>query len=191
MQWGYAAKSSGHTIQEDDLRLSKTESEKYPNIEMQTNRDDTNMLTSNPDETQVLCSDKKVGCRKEETEKGSEGKLEPDGQLPWMKKLSKNKSLSNPNETQKIPVTPNVRPHTLPIPGLHTGVEVKDCSDKNLAPLSLSCPKTFQFGDTSIISTTTSDKDWAPGECLNLCKYEGRFVVKKCSNTQQVIHFED
>ena len=47
----------------------------------------------------------------------------------------------------------------LPIPGLHIDAEVKDCRDENLTPLNLPCPKTFQFGDTSIISSTTSDKD--------------------------------
>ena len=73
------------------------------------------------------------------------------------------------------------------VPGLDPNAEVKKMVDKNLTLLSLSYPKTFQYGDTSIISTKTNDQDWAPGKCLNLNKYEGRFRVKKCSSTQQVI----
>ena len=72
------------------------------------------------------------------------------------------------------------------IPGLDPHAEVKSVDDKNLAPFSLTYPKTLQYGDTTFISISTNHPDWAPGECLNLHKHEGNFKVKTSGTTQQV-----
>ena len=72
------------------------------------------------------------------------------------------------------------------IPGLYPGAEEKSPDDRNLAPLSSPWTKTLQYGDTSFISMNTDNPDWAPGECINLHKYEGNFRVKISGPTMQV-----
>ena len=74
----------------------------------------------------------------------------------------------------------------LKIPGLDPKAVQKSSDDKNLAPFSLTTSKLLQYGDTRFISTDTDRQDWAPGECLNLHKYEGNFRVKLSCSTQQV-----
>jgi hypothetical protein len=77
------------------------------------------------------------------------------------------------------------------IPGLDHEAAEKSTDDKNLAPFSLMNSKTFQYGDTSFISTNTDHPDWAPGECLNLYKYEGNFRITISGLTQQVNYYDD
>lgn len=82
-------------------------------------------------------------------------------------------------------VLPDEKPQ---IPGLYHGAEKKKAYDKNLAPFSSTDQKILQYGDTNFISINTDHLDWAPGECLNLHKYEGHFIVKTSGTTQPVIH---
>ena len=72
------------------------------------------------------------------------------------------------------------------VPGLNKDSEEKPSNDENLIPLSKSSTKCLQYGDTSLISVCTDDGLWAPGVCLNLEKYEGRFRIKLLNSTQQV-----
>jgi hypothetical protein len=72
------------------------------------------------------------------------------------------------------------------IPGLVLGAETKNTKDENLAPFNTTDQRTLQYGDTTFISISTDHPDWAPGECLNLHKYEGNFRRKSSSITQQV-----
>jgi hypothetical protein len=72
------------------------------------------------------------------------------------------------------------------IPGLDPHAAEKSTEDKNLAPLTQTCPETFQYGNTSIASHSTDHPDWTPGECLNLQKYTGIFRVKISRITQKV-----
>ena len=72
------------------------------------------------------------------------------------------------------------------IPGLDLHAREKSTDDKNLAPFSLTNPKTLQYGNTSFISHSTDHPDWAAGECFNLQKYTGIYRVKVSGITQQV-----
>ena len=73
------------------------------------------------------------------------------------------------------------------IPGLSTSSEEKSPTDSNLSPFQICNSKSIQYGDTSILSTSTENPEWSPGECLNIFKYEGRFIKKQCNVTNQVI----
>ena len=72
------------------------------------------------------------------------------------------------------------------ISGLHSEAIERSTDDKNLAPFLNNHFETFQYGNSSLISINTDHPDWAPGECLNLHKYEGRFRIKIFKLTQQV-----
>ena len=72
------------------------------------------------------------------------------------------------------------------IPGLHAEATERSTADKNLAPLQRDSFKSIQYGNSSFISINTDHPDWAPGECLNLHKYEGRFRIKLSRLAQQV-----
>ena len=64
------------------------------------------------------------------------------------------------------------------IPGLNLDVQEKAPYDKNLTPFTTGQGATFQYGDSSLVSVSTDDPDWAPGECQNLNRYEGMFKPK-------------
>ena len=73
------------------------------------------------------------------------------------------------------------------IPGLVFDTKQTKLTDRNLIPLRNNYPKVIQYGDTSLFSVHTDDPRWAPGGCLNLSQYVGRFLMKKESlNTQKV-----
>ena len=64
------------------------------------------------------------------------------------------------------------------IPGLSLTAKEKTPSDENLSPLQICDLNPIQYGDTSIASTSTESPVWSPGECLDIGKYEGRFIKK-------------
>ena len=72
------------------------------------------------------------------------------------------------------------------IPGLHAEATERSTADKNLAPLERDSFKSIQYGNSSFISINTDHPDWAPGECPNIYKYEGKFKIKISKSTQQV-----
>ena len=74
-------------------------------------------------------------------------------------------------------------------PGLNCDAKRKILNDKNLMPFSLNSPKTIQYGDTSLYSMHTDHPSWSPGVCVNLEKYEGRFIRRVSETTQQVFQF--
>ena len=73
------------------------------------------------------------------------------------------------------------------MPGFSATSEEKKPSDKNLNPFQICNLRPIQYGDTSISSTSTEDPAWSPGDCLNIYKYEGRFIKKIYCVTSQVI----
>ena len=73
------------------------------------------------------------------------------------------------------------------IPGFSKTSEEKNPSDQNLSPFQICGLRPIQYGDTSISSTSTEDPAWSPGDCLNIYKYEGRFIKKIYCVTSQVI----
>ena len=73
------------------------------------------------------------------------------------------------------------------IPGLSKTSEEKNPSDRNLSPFQFCGLRPIQYGDTSIVSTSTDNPAWSPGECLNIGKYEGRFRENRYTLNSQVI----
>ena len=72
------------------------------------------------------------------------------------------------------------------LPGFVGESLAKKATDENLAPFGSYHPKLFQYGDTSLSSIHTDNQRWAPGMCMNLHKYEGKFLPKVCHFTKEV-----
>ena len=72
------------------------------------------------------------------------------------------------------------------LPGFVRGSPLRKATDENLAPLGNYPPKSFQYGDTSLSSIHTDNQNWAPGICMNLHKYEGKFLPKLCNIAKEV-----
>ena len=95
------------------------------------------------------------------------------------------------NKDIKIRTIKETKAHSLhdtksTIPWLHPEAIERSTDDKNLAPFLSNPSKTFQYGNSRLSSINTDHPDWAPGECLNLHKYEGRFRIKLSRLEQQV-----
>ena len=73
------------------------------------------------------------------------------------------------------------------IPGFHAESKRKKAEDKNLQPLDTPSSKSLQYGDTSLNSISTDDPVWSHGVCLNISKYEGKFLVKGGMSSKKVI----
>ena len=73
------------------------------------------------------------------------------------------------------------------IPGFHADSKRKQAEDKNLQPFYTPSSKALQYGDTSLNSISTDDTVWSHGECLNISKYEGKFLVKRGMSSKKVI----
>ena len=74
------------------------------------------------------------------------------------------------------------------IPGFHKDSKRRQAKDKNLPPLyTTPSSKALQYGDTSLTSISTDDPVWSHGECLNISKYEGKFLVKRGMSSKKVI----
>ena len=63
----------------------------------------------------------------------------------------------------------------------------KKAEEKNLQPLDTPSSKALQYGDTSLNSISTDDTVWSHGVCLNISKYEGKFLVKRGMSSKKVI----
>ena len=72
------------------------------------------------------------------------------------------------------------------LPGFVRESAVKKATDENLAPLGNYPPKSFQYGDTSLSSIHTDNQKWAPGICIILHEYEGKFLPKVCHIAKEV-----
>ena len=73
------------------------------------------------------------------------------------------------------------------IPGFQADSKRKQAKDKNLPPLYTPSSKALQYGDTSLNSISTDDPVWSHGDCLNISKYEGKFLVKRGMSSKKVI----
>ena len=72
------------------------------------------------------------------------------------------------------------------IPGFHKDSKRRQPKEKNLPPLYTPSIKTLQYGDTSLNSICTDNPAWSSGECLNISKYEGKFLVKRDMSSKKV-----
>ena len=75
------------------------------------------------------------------------------------------------------------------IPGLDPTATLCSPTDENLPPLEFIPSKSFQYGQTNLISISTDHPQWSPGFCPYLEKYEGIFKVKTAGIYQQVLLF--
>ena len=73
------------------------------------------------------------------------------------------------------------------IPGFQADSKRKQAKDKNLPPLYTPSSKALQYGDTSLNSISTDDLVWSHGVCLNISKFEGKFLVKRVMSSKKVI----
>ena len=73
------------------------------------------------------------------------------------------------------------------IPGFHKDSKRRQAKDNNLPPLYTPSSRTLQYGDTSLDSISTDDPVWSNGECLNISKYEGKFLRKTGMSSKKVI----
>ena len=134
------------------------------------------------------------GCKS--LPKGSDGNISPPTkncyiypQTASSKCKSQRQAIHNSNSTkiyslsskykQKIYSKHRNYKNDSSIPGFCANAKIISTKDEFLAPLKKSRFKSIQYGDTSLISIRTDDPHWYPGHCLNISKYEGRFVVKK------------
>ena len=75
------------------------------------------------------------------------------------------------------------------IPGLDPTATLRSPTDENLPPLEFIPSKSFQYGQTNLISISTDHPQWSPGFCLYLEKYAGICKVKTAGIYQQVLLF--